>query len=133
MAEIGRDTIVARRRARLHAQEVLRGSVQSRRAVTAARLRRACLAHRPVVAGTPSLRRAAVAHVHDWSRLVSNAETVARAEAARGEASMLRRDAVVLRGAVAWQLRRLKRTHRQLDEPVLTWTDGPGGLDDILV
>jgi hypothetical protein len=53
------------------------------------------------------------------------------------QASSLRHDAFVLRGAVSWQLRRLRKTRaeRRLDKnSQLTgdWIDSTDGLDDLV-
>jgi hypothetical protein len=72
--------------------------------------------------------------MHDWSRPITGLETLARAEQAREQAAELRHDTIVLRGAMAWTTRRLRRTRRlALDPPRLVWLDGPDGLDDVLV
>lgn len=101
-------------------------------------MRRAQLRRRPrpwVVAGLYSLRTSPAAELHDWSGPVSRAVMFERATAARAEAACLRRDAIVLRGAVGWEMRRLWRAQRRVSEEAtaLVWHDGPDDLDDILV
>jgi hypothetical protein len=136
VAEVGRASVIARTKARLHAEEVRRGSVESRQAVAAARTRRAGRPHRPVAAGSVSpLRRAVRAQLHDWTASVESAVVLSRAEQARAQASSLRHETFVLRGAVSWQLRRLRRTQRRVDQDAqitLVWIDSTDGLDDLI-
>jgi hypothetical protein len=136
MAEVGRASVIARTKARLHAEEVRRGSAEGRQAVAAARTRRAQRPHRPVAVGSISpLRRSARAQLHDWSSSVETAVVLSRAEEARAQASSLRHETFVLRGAVSWQLRRLRKTQRRVDQDAqmtLVWIDSTDGLDDLI-
>jgi hypothetical protein len=81
------------------------------------------------------LRRSAPAQLHDWSASVETAVVLSRAEEARVQASLLRHESFMLRGAVSWQLRRLRRTQRRIDEDAqmtLVWIDSTDGLDDLV-
>ena len=137
MAEVGWASVIARTKARLHALEVRRASAESRRAVAVARSRRARRLRRPVTTGHIPVRLTACAEPHDWSTPVENSVVLSRGEAAMVQASSLRHDAFVLRGAVSWQLRRLRKTRaeRRLDKnSQLTgdWIDSTDGLDDLV-
>jgi hypothetical protein len=65
-----------------------------------------------------------------WGDPGTGSDVRDHAAAARERSVSLRQESHALRGAVAWQLRRLERTRRLTS---LRWTHGTGELDDIFV